>query len=80
MLGFGLMKAVRVHVKNGQITGQAPAGFPEGDVDMCLAEPDDEMSPEEAERLNAALEAGWRCIEEGRFRPAAEVLESLRRK
>jgi hypothetical protein len=74
------MKAVRVHVQKGQISGRAPAGFPEGEVDVCLAEPDDDMTAEEKARLNAALEAGWRCVEEGRFRPAADVIADLRRR
>jgi hypothetical protein len=73
------MKAVRVHVDNGQISGRAPAGFPEGDVEVCLADPDERMTPEEEERLLEALEAGWRCIEEGRFRPASDVIADLRR-
>jgi hypothetical protein len=74
------MKAVRVRVENGQITGRAPEGFPEGEVDMCLAVPDDGMGPEELERLNASLDEGWRCIEEGRLRPAADLLADLRRR
>jgi hypothetical protein len=74
------MKAVRVHVENGEISGRAPAGFPEGDVEVCLAAPDDDMTTEEVARLNAALETGWRCIEQGRFRPASDVIEALRRR
>jgi predicted transcriptional regulator len=38
------------------------------------------MSADDAIRLEAALEEGWRCIEQGRFRPATEVLADLRRK
>ncbi len=70
------MKAVKVRVENGEIRGRAPAGFPEGEIDVCLAEPDEPMSPEE----QAALDAGWRCIEEGRFRPAQYFLAELRGK
>ena len=75
-----MMRAVRVRVQNGEITGRAPAGFPEGDVEVCLVDPDEGMTAEEEARLNAALEAGWQCVEQGRFRPAAEVLEALRRR
>ena len=35
------MKAIRVRVENGQITGDAPPGMPEGDVDLVLADEDD---------------------------------------
>jgi hypothetical protein len=74
------MKAVRVHVENGEISGRAPAGFPEGDVEVCLAEPEESMTADEEARLNAALEAGWHCIEQGRVRPASDVIEALRRR
>jgi len=74
------MKAVRVRIENGRITGRAPAGFPEGDVDLCLADTDDAMTDDELARLNATLEAGWRCVEEGRFRPASAVIEALRQR
>ena len=74
------MKALRVRVQNGEISGRAPAGFPEGDVDVRLAEADDDMTADEAAQLDDVLNAGWRCIEDGRFRPAADVLADLRRR
>jgi hypothetical protein len=74
------MKAIRVRVVNGRITGEAPAGLPDGEVDLCLAEPDDEMSDGELARLNEALARGFESIRAGRFRPAADVISDLRRR
>ena len=52
--------------------------MPDGEVDVCLAEPDDDMTDEELERLNLALEAGWRSLQAGRVRPATEAIAALR--
>ena len=72
------MKAIRVRVENGRISGEAPAGLPDGDVDLCLADPDDEMSDEDLARLNDALARGFESIKAGRFRPARDVIADLR--
>ena len=74
------MKAIRVRVENGRISGAAPPGLPDGDVDLCLAEPDDEMSEDELARLNEALARGFESLREGRFRPASDVIADLRRR
>jgi hypothetical protein len=74
------MKAIRVRVENGRISGEAPEGLPDGEVDLCLADPDDEMSDEELARLNDALARGFESIKAGRFRPAADVIADLRRR
>jgi hypothetical protein len=74
------MKAIRVRVENGRISGEAPAGLPDGEVDLCLADPDDDMTDEELARLNEALARGFESIKAGRFRPAAEVISDLRRR
>ena len=74
------MKAIRVHVENGRISGEAPAGLPDGDVDLCLADPQDEMTDEELARLNEALARGFESIKAGRFRPADDVVADLRRR
>ncbi len=72
------MKAIRVRVENGRITGEAPAGLPDGELDLCLAEPEDEMTDEELARLNEALARGFESIRAGRFRPVADVIADLR--
>lgn len=72
------MKAIRVTVQNGRISGDAPAGIPDGVLDLCIAEPEDEMSDEELARLTEALARGFESIKAGRFRPASDVLADLR--
>lgn len=74
------MKAIRVHIENGRISGEAPAGLPDGDVDLCLADPDDPMSDEDLARLNDALARGFESIKAGRLRPAADVIADLRQR
>lgn len=74
------MKALRVHVENGRITGEAPAGLPEGEVELCLADVDDGMSDAEIARLNVALASGFEAIKAGRFRSATEVVADLRKR
>lgn len=75
---FSRMKAIRVRVQDGRITGEAPAGLPDGEVDLCLADPEDDMTEDELARLNEALAQGFDSIKAGRFRPAADVIADLR--
>jgi hypothetical protein len=76
----GHMKAIRVLVENGRITGDAPPGLPEGEVDLVLADADDEMTEAELARLNDALERGFEAIKAGRFRPARDAIADLRQR
>ncbi len=76
-----VMEALKVRVKNGKIIGDAPRGIAEGtELELCLAEPQEDMSEEELAALNAALDAGWESMEAGRYRPATEVVAELRSK
>lgn len=72
------MKAVRVRVQNGRITGEAPPGLPEGEV--ALADADDDMTEAELARLNDALERGLESVKAGRFRPARDAIADLRQR
>lgn len=74
------MKAIRVRVENGRISGDAPPGLPEGDVDLCLADTEDNLSGDELAKLNDALARGFESVKAGRFRPAADVIADLRRR
>ncbi len=75
------METIKVRVENGRIIGKAPPGMPEGaELELRLADPGDDLTEEELAALNKALEAGWRSIEAGRFRPAGEVIAELRTK
>jgi hypothetical protein len=72
------MKALRVRVEHGRIVGEAPAGLPDGEVEVCLADDDDALSDAEVASLNEALRRGVAAISAGRFRPAADVIADLR--
>lgn len=74
------MKAIRVRVENGRITGDAPPGLPDGEVDLCVADADDELSEAELTRLNEALQRGFEAVQAGRFRSADDVIADLRHK
>jgi hypothetical protein len=75
------MKAIRVRVENGRITGDAPPGLPEGEIDLAIAEEDDdEMSEAELAKLNDAIERGFEGIKAGRYRLASDVVAELRRR
>ena len=52
------MKAIRVRVENGRITGVAPPGLPDGEIELCIAEPDDmdEMTDAELAQLDESLQ------------------------
>lgn len=73
------MKAIRIHVEKGQITGDAPAGLPDGDFELALAEPDDDMSDEEFAQLGAALARGLESLKAGRTRDAGTFAAELLR-
>ena len=73
------METIKVRVENGKIIGSAPPGVPEGtELELQIADPGDDLTEEELAALNKVLEAGWRSVEAGRFRPAGEVISELR--
>ena len=73
------MGNIRVRVEAGKLIGDAPPGFEDGtELELTLADPGDEMTSDELNRLNLALEEAWRAIREGRVRPAEDVLRDLR--
>ncbi len=75
------MEALKVRVEKGKIIGDAPRGVADGtELELCPAEPQDDMSAEEPAALQAALDAGCRSMEAGRYRPADDVIAELRSK
>jgi predicted dinucleotide-binding enzyme len=53
-------------------------GLPDGDVELVLADGDDETTETELARLNDALGLGFEAINAGDFRPAREAIADLR--
>ena len=73
------METLKIRVEDGRLVGDAPPGLSEGtELEVCLAEPEDEMTEAEIAALDAALEAGWKSMMAGRFRPAREAIAELR--
>ena len=71
------MKAIRVRIENGRITGDAPPGLPDGELDLVLADAEDDMPDAELARLNDALESGARR-DRGSSPPAGATVTSQR--
>ena len=75
------METLKVRVENGKIIGKARESLEEGaELELCLAEPEEEMSPAELGRLRSALDSGWQSMMGGRYRPAEEILAERRAK
>lgn len=72
------MNALKLRVQDGLISGQAPPGLPDGEIELCLAELDDEMPETELAKLNQVLESGWQAVQRGRFRPVADVIAEMK--
>lgn len=72
------MKAIRVIVQQGRITGEAPAGLADGEHDLCLADDGDDMTDEELARLDTVIDRSLDDAAAGRIVPADQVLAELR--
>lgn len=73
------MKTLRTEVENGKVTGDAPAGLPDSDVELARAEPEEGMSDEDLLPLEAALALGLESLHAGRTRDASEFAAELLR-
>lgn len=70
---------IRAQVKNGRLIVDQPTDLPEGMVlDLVIDDEGDDLTEEERGNLHAAIERGWRSLEEGKGIPASEVLRELR--
>jgi len=75
------MKTLKAEVKNGRLVLDEPTSLPKGTVlELSLAEPEDELDPEERAALHQALAESWESARAGRLRPVDELLEDLRSK
>ena len=73
-----MVKALKVRVENGHITGEAPPGLADGEHDLCLADDGDDMTDEDLAQLDAVIERSWQDAKAGRVASADEVLTELR--
>jgi hypothetical protein len=65
-----LVKAIRAHVKNGQIVLDDPVDLPEGVAVEVLLPDRDELTDHERAELEAAVEASAAEFERGEFEDA----------
>lgn len=75
------MSPLKAQVRNGRIVLDEPTTLPDGTViDLVADDEGDDLTDEERRALHEALSASWKSAEAGRLRPAAEVLDELRKK
>ncbi len=70
---------IRAKVQSGRIIVDEPTSLPDGTtLNLVVDDEGDDLSAEEHVALHAHLEASWRSAQEGRVRPASELLAELR--
>jgi len=75
------MSPLRARVEKGRLVLDEPTTLPDGTVvDLVADDEGDDLSDEERRRLHDALTVSWRSAEAGRARPAAAILDELRRR
>ncbi len=73
------MSPLQARVENGRLVLDEPTTLPEGTVvDLVADDEGDDLTDEERRGLHEALAASWKA-ESGRLRPAAAILDELRR-
>jgi len=73
------MGPIRARVKNGRLVVDEPTDLPEGLVlDLVIDDEGDELSEDERKVLHAAIQRGWRSVEQGQRIAADDVLRELR--
>lgn len=75
------MSGLRARVEKGRIVLDEPTSLPEGTVIELVADDEgDDLTDDERRDLHQALLASSKSAEAGRVRPAASVLNALRRR
>ncbi len=75
------MSPLRARVEKGRLVLDEPTTLPEGTViDLVADDEGDDLTDDERRALHDALSASWKSAEAGHVRPAAAILEELRRR
>lgn len=75
------MSSIRARVINGRLQLDAPTTLPEGTVlDLVVDDEGDELDEQDRAALNAAISRAWGSVKAGLGRPAAELIEALRKR
>ena len=74
-----IVNGLKVRVENGRLVGPAPPGLVEGtELELCLADSQDDLTETQLAELNRSLEAAWSSIQAGRGFAAEDVIAELR--
>jgi hypothetical protein len=75
------MSPLRARVRNGRIVLDEPTTLRDGTtIDLVADDEGDDLTDDERRALHEALTASMESAEAGRLRPAAAILDELRRK
>lgn len=74
------MSPLKARVECGRIRLDEPTSLPDGTVlNLVVDDEGDDLDERDREALAAAIEKAARSAREGRFRPAADLIDDLRR-
>lgn len=75
------MTPLRARVQNGRLHLDQPTGLPEGtELDLVVDDEGDDLTEHERQALHEALSRSWTSAQAGDLRPAAAIIDELRRK
>lgn len=75
------MGPLRARVEQGRLVLDEPTTLPDGTViDLVADDEGDDLTDEERRALHSALTTSWASAEAGRLRPAAKIVDELRRR
>jgi hypothetical protein len=75
------MSPLRARVEKGRLLLDEPMTLPDGTVLELVADDEgDDLTHEEREALHQSLASSWKSAEDGRLRPASEIIAELRRR
>jgi hypothetical protein len=75
------MTPLRARVENGRLHLDQPTGLPEGtELDLVIDDEGDDLTEHERQALHETLSRSWTSAQAGKLRPAAAIIDELRRK
>jgi hypothetical protein len=78
---IGDMTPLRARVQDGRLRLDQPTELPDGTVlDLVIDDEGDDLTEHERQILHETLARSWTSAQEGKARPAAAIIDELRRK
>lgn len=73
--------ALKAIVREGRLVIDESTDLPEGtELDLVVDDESDQFDPEELRAINAAIQRSFEDVQNGRTRPAVEILDRLRQR